>query len=155
VDTVPSHTPRIASLQWFGRSDGRDRMIDCIRVPAWRVVVDMARAQAKKVFGILRKFARGIARPADMVEAGFPILTLPHVRKHFHELGMAPMGISPAQFAAAIASETPLSAAPRAGGSRLARFFLHSFPFQVTINRPVRYAGSGSRTKFKSSGSGK
>jgi hypothetical protein len=80
-----------------------------------------------------------------MVEAGFPILTLPDVRKHFDELGMVPMGISPAQFAAAIASETRSARPPRAGGSRLARFFLHSCPFQATINRPVSYAGSGSR----------
>jgi hypothetical protein len=41
---------------------------------------------------------------------------------------------------------------PRAGGSRLAQFFLHSFPFQATINRPVRYAGSGSRSPLKQEG---
>jgi tripartite-type tricarboxylate transporter receptor subunit TctC len=36
------------------------------------------------------------------------ILALPDVRKRFDELGMVPMGTSPAQFAAAIASEAPL-----------------------------------------------
>ena len=63
-----------------------------------------------------------------MVEAGFPILTLPDVRKHFDELGMAPMGISPAQFAAAIASETPLSAAPAGGWLTLGTVFLALIP---------------------------
>jgi hypothetical protein len=41
---------------------------------------------------------------------------------------------------------------PRAGGSCSAGFFLHSFPFQATINRPVRYAGSGSRLPLKREG---
>jgi tripartite-type tricarboxylate transporter receptor subunit TctC len=36
------------------------------------------------------------------------ILALPDVRKRFGELGMVPMGTSPAQFAAAIVSEAPL-----------------------------------------------
>jgi tripartite-type tricarboxylate transporter receptor subunit TctC len=36
------------------------------------------------------------------------ILALPDVRKRFGELGMVPMGTTPAQFAAAIASETPI-----------------------------------------------
>jgi tripartite-type tricarboxylate transporter receptor subunit TctC len=36
------------------------------------------------------------------------ILALPDVRKRFDELGVVPMGTSPAQFAAAIASEAPL-----------------------------------------------
>jgi hypothetical protein len=63
-----------------------------------------------------------------MVEAGFPILTLPDVRKHFDELGMVPMGISPAQFGAAIASETPLSAAPAGGWRTLGAVFLALIP---------------------------
>ena len=36
------------------------------------------------------------------------ILVLPDVRKRFDELGMVPMGTSPAQFAAAMASEARL-----------------------------------------------
>jgi tripartite-type tricarboxylate transporter receptor subunit TctC len=63
----------------------------------------------------------------SMAEAGFPgvdaiawfallaptgtpvrILALPDVRKRFDELGMVPMGTSPAQFAAAMAAEAPL-----------------------------------------------
>src|SRR6266540_668027 len=66
--------PRVASLQWFGRCDGRDRMVDCIRVPGLAgcqreesgtcCFVDMPRARAKKVFGILRKFTRGSTRHA-------------------------------------------------------------------------------------------
>jgi tripartite-type tricarboxylate transporter receptor subunit TctC len=36
------------------------------------------------------------------------ILALPDLRKRFDELGLVPMGTSPAQFAAAIASEAPL-----------------------------------------------
>ena len=36
------------------------------------------------------------------------ILALPDVRKRFDELGMVPMGTSPAQFAAAMAAEAPL-----------------------------------------------
>ena len=35
------------------------------------------------------------------------ILALPDVRKRFDELGMVPMGTTPAQFAAAIKAETP------------------------------------------------
>jgi hypothetical protein len=37
----------------------------------------------------------------------------------------------------------------RAGGSRLARFFLRSSPFHATINRPVRYAGLGQPIALK------
>jgi tripartite-type tricarboxylate transporter receptor subunit TctC len=48
------------------------------------------------------------------------ILALPDVRKRFDELGMVPMGTSPAQFAAAIASEAPLWAKViRASGAKL------------------------------------
>jgi tripartite-type tricarboxylate transporter receptor subunit TctC len=48
------------------------------------------------------------------------ILALPDVRKRFGELGMVPMGTSPAQFAAAIASEAPLWAKViAASGARL------------------------------------
>ena len=76
------------------------------------------------------------------------ILALPDVRKRFDELGMVPMGTSPAQFAAAIASEGPAlgqgnqglwrqagglrhkvgSARPPRGGSRWAGFFLALIP---------------------------
>jgi hypothetical protein len=77
-----------------------------------------------------------------MVDAGFPILTLPDVRKRFDELGMVPMGTSPAQFAAAIASETPLSAAPRGRVAHAWRGFscTHSHSKRLSM-----YAGSGSR----------
>jgi tripartite-type tricarboxylate transporter receptor subunit TctC len=48
------------------------------------------------------------------------ILALPDVRKRFGELGMVPMGTTPAQFAAAIASETPIWAKViAASGARL------------------------------------
>jgi tripartite-type tricarboxylate transporter receptor subunit TctC len=48
------------------------------------------------------------------------ILALPDVRKRFDELGMVPMGTSPAQFAAAIASEAPLWAKViKASGAKL------------------------------------
>jgi tripartite-type tricarboxylate transporter receptor subunit TctC len=48
------------------------------------------------------------------------ILALPDVRKRFDELGLVPMGTSPAQFAAAIASETPLWAKViKASGAKL------------------------------------
>ena len=49
------------------------------------------------------------------------ILALPDVRKRFDELGLVPMGTSPAQFAAAIASEAPLWAKViEASGAKLA-----------------------------------
>jgi tripartite-type tricarboxylate transporter receptor subunit TctC len=49
------------------------------------------------------------------------ILALPDVRKRFDELGMVPMGTSPAQFAAAMAAEAPLWAKViKASGARLA-----------------------------------
>ena len=100
------------------------------------------------------------------------ILALPDVRKRFDELGMVPMGTSPAQFAAAIASEAPLWAKViKASGAKLVDcgtrlgqrgppgvahggrgFFLRSFPFHATINRPGRYAGSGSRLPLKRAG---
>ena len=48
------------------------------------------------------------------------ILALPDVRIRFDELGMVPMGTSPAQFAAAIASEAPLWAKViKASGAKL------------------------------------
>jgi tripartite-type tricarboxylate transporter receptor subunit TctC len=48
------------------------------------------------------------------------ILALPDVRKRFDELGMVPMGTSPAQFAAAIAAEAPLWAKViKASGAKL------------------------------------
>jgi tripartite-type tricarboxylate transporter receptor subunit TctC len=48
------------------------------------------------------------------------ILALPDVRKRLDELGMVPMGTSPAQFAAAIASEAPLWAKViKASGAKL------------------------------------
>jgi tripartite-type tricarboxylate transporter receptor subunit TctC len=48
------------------------------------------------------------------------ILALPDVRKRFDELDMVPMGTSPAQFAAAIASEAPLRAKViKAAGAKL------------------------------------
>ena len=48
------------------------------------------------------------------------ILALPDVRKRFDELGMVPMGTSPAQFAAAMASEAPLWAKViKASGAKL------------------------------------
>jgi len=48
------------------------------------------------------------------------ILALPDVRKRLNELGMVPMGTSPAQFAAAIASEAPLWAKViKASGAKL------------------------------------
>ena len=48
------------------------------------------------------------------------ILALPDVRKRFDELGMVPMGTSPAQFAAAMAAEAPLWAEViKASGAKL------------------------------------
>jgi tripartite-type tricarboxylate transporter receptor subunit TctC len=48
------------------------------------------------------------------------ILALPDVRKRFDELGMVPMGTSPAQFAAAMAAEAPLWATViKASGAKL------------------------------------
>src|SRR5262249_2793339 len=48
------------------------------------------------------------------------ILALPDVRERFDELGMVPMGTSPAQFAAAIELEAPLWAKViKASGARL------------------------------------
>jgi tripartite-type tricarboxylate transporter receptor subunit TctC len=49
------------------------------------------------------------------------ILALPDVRKRFDDLGMMPMGTTPAQFAAAIAAETPFwTKVIKASGAKLA-----------------------------------
>jgi tripartite-type tricarboxylate transporter receptor subunit TctC len=48
------------------------------------------------------------------------ILALPDVRKRFDDLGMVPMGTSPAQFVAAMAAEAPLWATViKASGAKL------------------------------------
>jgi tripartite-type tricarboxylate transporter receptor subunit TctC len=48
------------------------------------------------------------------------ILALPDVRKRFDDLGMVPMGTSPAQFVAAMAAEAPLWAKViKASGAKL------------------------------------
>src|SRR5262249_54042448 len=109
-----------------------------------------ARRQGAAARGHLAHARAVIARPADHGRSGLPgfdatawfallapvgtpeaiiaklhreavrILALPDVRKRFDELGMVPMGTSPAQFAAAIASETPLWAKViKASGSKL------------------------------------
>src|SRR5215472_4716628 len=59
-------------------------------------------------FGLLAPAGTPESIIAKLHREAVRILALPDVCKRFDELGMVPMGTSPAQFAAAIASEAPL-----------------------------------------------
>src|ERR1700730_6793450 len=88
--------PRVASLLWFVRCDGRDRMVDCIRVPGLGscpreesgtcCFLDMSRARAKKSF---QNSAGFHARYPEFLEVCMPAKTsmkppsLEH-RRHMH-----------------------------------------------------------------------